>query len=50
LGNNFEKEKIMKTKYKWHYWDIFNQCWMWNGEGVKNWILQGFTVKKLPIK
>jgi hypothetical protein len=40
----------MKTqKRKWYYWDVFNQCWMRNGEGVRNWKLQGFTVKLLPL-
>lgn len=42
-------EIVKSKKYKWFYWDIFNQCWMWNGEGVKNWREQGFVVKRLPL-
>ncbi len=37
------------TRYKWCYWDIFNQQLMWNGEGVKNWKEQGFKVKLLKL-
>jgi len=36
-------------KYKWYYWDIFNQKWMDNGEGVDNWRKQGFIVKRMAI-
>jgi hypothetical protein len=40
--------RVMK-KYKWYYWDVFNELWLDNGEGVKNWREQGFVVKRLPL-
>lgn len=41
---------MSKRKYKWFYFDIFNQLWLDNGEGKSNWIKQGFKVKRLTVK
>jgi hypothetical protein len=40
---------INKKKYKWFFWSPFNECWMDNGEGVSNWIKQGFTVRRFRM-
>ena len=36
-------------KYKWFYWDRFNELWLDNGEGKSNWVKQGFIVKRMRV-